>query len=77
MKKIIGLMLTFVLTMCMSIMADNLKVITFDQLPMQAQTVLKQHFADRYLQLLPWKAKNIRWCTRVVRKRNSIRRVNG
>lgn len=47
MKKIIGLMLTFVLTMCMSIMADNLKVITFDQLPMQAQTVLKQHFADK------------------------------
>ncbi|MBR4381358.1 MAG: PepSY-like domain-containing protein [Bacteroidaceae bacterium] len=47
MKKRIGLMLVFMLTMCMSMMADKIKVITFDQLPVQAQTILKQHFADK------------------------------
>ena len=47
MKKRIGLMLAFVLTICMSMMADNIKVITFAQLPAQAQSVLRQHFADK------------------------------
>ena len=41
------MMLAFVLTMCMSVMADNDRVITFDQLPTQAQTLLKKHFADK------------------------------
>lgn len=41
------MMLTIVFTMCMSIMADNDRVITFDQLPTQAQTLLKKHFADK------------------------------
>lgn len=47
MRKRIFMMLTFVLTMCMSVMADNDRVITFDQLPTQAQTLLKKHFADK------------------------------
>ena len=47
MKKRIVLMLVFMLTLSMSMMADNIKVITFNQLPMQAQTFLKQHFADK------------------------------
>ena len=37
MKKRIVMMLTFALMMCMSVMADNDRVITFDQLPAQAQ----------------------------------------
>ena len=41
------MMLAFVLTMCMSVMADNDRVIAFDQLPTQAQTLLKKHFADK------------------------------
>ena len=47
MRKRIFMMLTFVLTTCMSVMADNDRVITFDQLPTQAQTLLKKHFADK------------------------------
>ncbi|MBR4645012.1 MAG: PepSY-like domain-containing protein [Bacteroidaceae bacterium] len=47
MKKRMIMMLTFVLTMCMSAMADNDRVITFDQLPDQARTLLKKHFADK------------------------------
>ena len=47
MKKRIVLMLVFMLTMSMSTMADNIKVITFNQLPAQAQAILKQHFADK------------------------------
>ena len=47
MKKRMIMMLAFVLTMCMSVMADNDRVITFDQLPTQAQTLLKKHFADK------------------------------
>jgi hypothetical protein len=40
-------MLAFMLTMWMPILADNNRVITFDQLPTQAQAILKQHFADK------------------------------
>lgn len=47
MKKRMIMMLTFVLTMCMSAMADNDRVITFDQLLDQARTLLKKHFADK------------------------------
>jgi len=47
MKKRMIMMLAFVLTMCMSVMADNDRVIAFDQLPTQAQTLLKKHFADK------------------------------
>ena len=47
MRKRIFMMLTFVLTTCMSVMADNDRVITFDQLPTLAQTLLKKHFADK------------------------------
>ena len=46
------MMLTFALTMCMSVMADNDRVITFDQLPAQAQTLLKQHFADKVVMIV-------------------------
>lgn len=52
MKKKIVMMLAFVLTMCMPIMADNDRVITFDQLPVQAQTLLKQHFADKVIMIV-------------------------
>lgn len=47
MEKRIVMMLAFILTMCMSMMADNTRVIPFDQLPEQAQTIVKQHFADK------------------------------
>ena len=39
--------MAFVLTMCMPAMADNDRVITFDQLPAQAQELLKKHFAEK------------------------------
>lgn len=35
------------LTMSMSMMADNDRVITFEQLPAPAQTLLKKYFADK------------------------------
>jgi len=47
MKKSLFALLAFVLTMCMPAQADNDRVITFEQLPAQAQTLLKQHFADK------------------------------
>lgn len=47
MKKSILMMLVLVLTMSMAMMADNDRVITFDQLPAQAQTLLKTHFANK------------------------------
>ena len=40
-------LLAFVLTVCMPAKADNDRVITFEQLPAQAQAMLKQHFADK------------------------------
>ena len=52
MKKRIVMMLTFALMMCMSVMADNDRVITFDQLPAPAQTLLKQHFADKVVMIV-------------------------
>lgn len=52
MKKKIVMMLAFVLTMCMPMKADNDRVITFDQLPVQAQTLLKQHFADKVIMIV-------------------------
>lgn len=47
MKKSLFALLAFVLAMCMPAKADNDRVITFEQLPAQAQTLLKQHFADK------------------------------
>lgn len=47
MKKSLFILMTFVLTMCMPAMADNDRVITFDQLPAQAQELLKKHFAEK------------------------------
>ena len=47
MKKTVFILLAFLLTMCMPMMADNDRVITFDQLPQTAQTLLKTHFADK------------------------------
>ena len=47
MKKSLFALLAFVLTICMPAKADNDRVITFEQLPAQAQTLLKQHFADK------------------------------
>ena len=39
--------MAFVLTICLPVMADNDRVITFDQLPAQAQTLLKKHFVNK------------------------------
>lgn len=47
MKKRMLMMLAFVLAMCMPMMADSDRVITFDQLPAPAQTMLKKYFADK------------------------------
>ena len=47
MKKSMFILMAFVLTMCLPAMADNDRVITFDQLPAPAQTLLKQHFANK------------------------------
>ncbi len=47
MKKSLFILMAFVLTMCMPAMADNDRVITFDQLPAQAQELLKKHFAEK------------------------------
>ncbi|MBR2238759.1 MAG: PepSY-like domain-containing protein [Prevotella sp.] len=47
MKKTVFILLALLLTMCMPMMADNDRVITFDQLPQTAQTMLKTHFADK------------------------------
>ena len=47
MKKSLFILMALVLTMCMPAMADNDRVITFDQLPAQAQELLKKHFAEK------------------------------
>ena len=47
MKKSLFILMAFVLTMCMPVMADNDRVITFDQLPAPAQELLKKHFAEK------------------------------
>lgn len=47
MKKRMLMMVAFLLILCMPIMADNDRVITFEQLPTQAQTLLKKHFSDK------------------------------
>lgn len=47
MKQCLFALLAFVLTVCMPAKADNDRVITFEQLPAQAQAMLKQHFADK------------------------------
>lgn len=47
MKKSLFILMAFVLSMCMPAMADNDRVITFDQLPAQAQELLKKHFAEK------------------------------
>lgn len=47
MKKLMTILTALVLTVSLHMSADNDRVITFDQLPAQAQTLLKQHFADK------------------------------
>ena len=47
MKKSLFILLAMVMTMCLTVKADNDRVITFDQLPAQAQTLLKKYFADK------------------------------
>jgi hypothetical protein len=47
MKKMMFILLAFVMTMSLPVMSDNDRVITFDQLPAQAQVMLKQHFGDK------------------------------
>jgi len=41
------ILLAFVMTMSLPAMSDNDRVITFDQLPAQAQAMLKQHFSGK------------------------------
>lgn len=41
------ILLAFVLTLSLPVMADDDRVITFEQLPAQAQTMLKKYFADK------------------------------
>ena len=47
MKKIAFILMAFVMAMCLPAQADNDRVITYDQLPAQAQTLLKDHFANK------------------------------
>ena len=47
MKKTMFILLAFVLTLSLPVMADDDRVITFEQLPAQAQTMLKKYFADK------------------------------
>ena len=47
MKKMMFILLAFVMTMSMPVMSDNDRVITCDQLPAPAQAMLKQHFGDK------------------------------
>ena len=41
------ILLAFVLTLSLPMMADDDRVITFEQLPAQAQTMLKKYFAEK------------------------------
>ena len=47
MKKSIFMMIAFMLTTSMSMMADDDRVITFEQLPATAKAQLKQYFANK------------------------------
>ena len=47
MKKLFSILAALMLTISMPMMADNDKVITFDQLPKAAQTLLKTSFANK------------------------------
>ena len=47
MKKTLFILLAFVLTLSLPMMADNDRVITFEQLPAQSQTMLKKYFAEK------------------------------
>ena len=47
MKKSLFILLAFVMTMCLPVMAESDRVITFDQLPVPAQTMLKKYFAEK------------------------------
>lgn len=47
MKKSLIIFFAFVMTMCLTVKADNDRVITFEQLPAEAQTMLKKYFADK------------------------------
>ena len=47
MKKSLIIILAFVMTMCFTVKADNDRVITFEQLPAEAQTMLKSDCADK------------------------------
>ena len=41
------IVLAMMMTTCPTVKADNERMITFNQLPAQAQTMLKKHFADK------------------------------
>lgn len=47
MKKNLIVLMSLIMTMCLPAMADHDRVITFEQLPAQAQQLLKTHFADK------------------------------
>ena len=47
MKKFLMMLVALVMTASMPAMADNDKVITFEQLPQAAKTLLQTHFADK------------------------------
>ena len=47
MKKFFMLMATMMLTFNVALMADDNRVITYDQLPQTAKTLLSQHFAKK------------------------------
>ena len=57
MKKNFLMMLALMLTTSLTMMADNDRVINFEQLPAQAQALLKQSFGDKVVSCqghLPW-----------------------
>ena len=47
MKKSLLVLMAFVMAMFLPAKAESDRVITFDQLPTTAQTLLKKHFADK------------------------------
>ncbi len=47
MKKSLLVLMAFVMAMFLPAKAESDRVITFDQLPATAQTLLKKHFADK------------------------------
>ena len=47
MKKFFMMMAAMMLTFNVALMADDNRVITYDQLPQTAKTLLSQHFAKK------------------------------